>query len=190
MTSATSTLDAYARLSTPFGAVVDRLSPADWQAASPCAGWSARDVLGHVLTTQREFLAQHGVEGAPQPPAENGPARAWHGHDDWMRGVLADPEVEGTAYDGVFGMTTVGSSIVTFYGFDLIVHRWDLAAAARLDESLTDDELDTIEASADGFGEHLYDDGVCSAAVDPPEDADRQTRVLARLGRRAWQPVG
>jgi hypothetical protein len=102
-----------------------------------------------------------------------------------MRELLADPAVAGMEYDGVFGRTTVGQSLVAFHGFDLVVHRWDIAVAAGLDERLGDDELDMLERSADGFGDHLYDDGVCKPALTVPDGADRQERVLARLGRRS-----
>jgi hypothetical protein len=78
----------------------------------------------------------------------------------------------------------VGQSLVAFHGFDLVVHRWDIAAAVGLDEPFTDDELEMIERSADGFGDHLYDDGVCAPALPVADGADRQERVLARLGRR------
>ena len=86
-----------------------------------------------------------------------------------MRELLADPDVAGLEYDGVFGRTTVGASIVTFYGFDLVVHRWDIAVAAGLDEHLSDEELELLDRSADGFGDHLYDDGVCKPARACPE---------------------
>ena len=101
-----------------------------------------------------------------------------------MRELLADPAVAGLEYDGVFGRTTVGASIVAFHGFDLVVHRWDIAVGAGLDERLTDEELDLVERSADGFGDHLYGEGVCKPALEAPDDAGRQERVLARLGRR------
>ena len=32
-------------------------------------------------------------------------------------------------YDGYFGRTTVGATLADFYGFDMVVHRWDLARA-------------------------------------------------------------
>ena len=63
------------------------------------------------------------------------------------------------------------------------------AAAAGLDERFDGRELDMIESSADGFGEHLYDDGVCKPAVSAPAGADRQARILARLGRRSRADV-
>jgi uncharacterized protein (TIGR03086 family) len=186
----TTVLHDFSRLADRFGAVVDRLDEADWGRDSPCEGWSARDVLHHVVSTQRDFLARHGLDASTGRDAEADPREAWHAHDERLRGLLADPAVASHEYDGVFGRTTVGATIVTFYGFDLVVHRWDIATAAGLDERFDDRELDLIESSADGFGEHLYDDGVCKAAVSAPGDADRQARVLARLGRRSTADVG
>lgn len=194
MTSTTTTdpLATYARRADAFGAVVDRVPTDRWDSASPCEGWSARDVLAHVVTSQRGFLAQRGIDATtahhldvddPSGSSTEAPA-AWHAHDQRMRELLADPSVTGLEYDGAFGRTTVGATIVAFHGFDLVVHRWDIATAAGLDERLTDDELDTLERSADGFGEHLYDDGVCKPALPVPDGADRQERLLARLGRR------
>ncbi|GAA2149539.1 uncharacterized protein (TIGR03086 family) [Humibacillus xanthopallidus] len=185
----TTVLHDYSRPADRFGAVVDRLDDADWERESPCEGWSARDVLHHVVSTQRDFLAQHGFDAGVGADAEADPRRAWHAHDERLRDLLADPAVASHEYDGVFGRTTVGASIVTFYGFDLVVHRWDIAAAAGLDERFDDGELDMIESSADGFGEHLYDDGVCKPAVSSAADADRQARILARLGRRSTADV-
>ncbi len=184
MTSTTrDILGTYAHLAGPFGAVVDRLSDTDWARPSPCEGWTARDVLDHVVTTQCQFLASHGVDATTSPAVSADPVAAWLAHDERMRELLADPDVAGITYDGVFGTTSVGDSIVTFYGFDLVVHRWDIAAAAGLDERFGDDELDLVETSAEGFGEHLYDEGVCRPALRPRVGADRQERILARLGR-------
>ncbi|GAB3879238.1 maleylpyruvate isomerase family mycothiol-dependent enzyme [Terrabacter terrigena] len=177
----------YARLAAPFTAVVGRLDRADWHAASPCEGWSAWDVLDHVITTQRDFLEKHGADLGDRPAASPGraePGEVWRAHDARVQRLLAHPAVRDHAYDGVFGTTTVGRSLVAFYGFDLLVHRWDIAAAAGLEVRFNDAELDVVEQSADGFGEHLYDEGVCRPAVPATDGADRQERVLARLGRR------
>ncbi len=171
----------WATHSDPFTAVVEQVD--DWDAASPCAGWSARDVLSHVMGTQADFLAQHGHD-LPEPDAAD-PAAAWRAHDAAVRALIADPQVAGTRYDGVFGPTTVGESLATFYGFDLLVHRWDLARSQGRDEPLTEGELDEVDAAVDGFGEHAYAPGIFAAALEPATDADRRQRVLARTGRRA-----
>ena len=181
-TPSTDVLSAYVRLAEPFASVVDRVPNHAWDDSSPCAGWSARDVLTHVVTTQRDFLEQRGVDAAATPSGSD-PRALWRAHDDRMRELLADPDIAGREYAGVFGRTTVGASIVTFYGFDLVVHRWDIAVAAGLEERLSDEELEMLDRSADGFGDHLYDDGVCKPAVPVGRGADRQERVLARLGR-------
>jgi len=59
----------------------------------------------------------------------------------------------------------------------------DVARAVGAGAGLTNAELDRIEAGAESFGEALYMDGICRPAVEVPADADRATRVLARLGR-------
>lgn len=167
--------------SAPFTAVVDGVT--DWAAPSPCAGWTARDVLTHVVETQRDFLAERGHAVAESGQAD--PAGAWAAHDEAVRLLLADPAVGGAAYDGFFGPTTLGETLATFYGFDLLVHRWDLARSQGRDEVLTEAELDEVDTAVDGFGEHAYTPGIFAAALTPPDGATRQQRVLARTGRAA-----
>lgn len=188
-------LTRYSDLADHFGNVVDTLPADAWDAPSSCEGWSGRDVLRHVVGSQRDFLARQGLELDVPPRGdidadldadlETDPVAAWHVHDEAMRRLLADESVVAREYDGMLGRTTIGATMVAFYGFDLAVHGWDLARAAGRDEALTEAELDLIEAALPGFGDHLYDEGVCQPAVATPEDADRQVRVLALLGRRS-----
>jgi uncharacterized protein (TIGR03086 family) len=86
-------------------------------------------------------------------------------------------------YDGYFGRTTIGETLANFYGFDLVVHRWDLARATGQDTAFTDAEMDRLEQSIAGFGDQLYAEGVCEPAVPVPDDATRQERLLATMGR-------
>ena len=139
-------------------------------------------MLEHVVGSQRAFLRARSIELGDDPDLED-PVAGWQVHDDEVRRLLADESVTATEYDGLFGRTTVGATMLSFYGFDLLVHRWDLAQAADRDERFTEDELDLIESALPAFGDHLYDDGVCKPAVPVAADADRQARVLARLGR-------
>ena len=174
----------FRQLAGGFGEVLDALDTDAWSAPSPCDGWTAREVVGHVIETQRDFFAGHGVDLGDAPSLED-PVAAWRTHSTVVADRLADPAVGDKAFDGHFGPTTVGETLLRFYGFDMVAHRWDVATAAGRDLRFTDDELTMMETAADGFGPALYSDGVCAAGVEAPADADRQTRLLARLGRSA-----
>ncbi|HEX8497692.1 MAG TPA: maleylpyruvate isomerase family mycothiol-dependent enzyme [Actinomycetales bacterium] len=170
-------LDNAARLTAVVRAVPD------WSAASPCEGWSAADVLDHVIDTQRDFLAQRGHDLGERPQGE--PPARWEQHLAAVRAVAEDDAVVTREYDGWFGRTTMADTLRDFYGFDLVVHRWDIARASGQEAVLSDDELTATEQAVAGFGDALYSEGICARPVPVRPDASRQQRVLATLGRRA-----
>lgn len=183
------TAEAYAAARRPLTAVLDAVPPQGWALPSPCAGWSARDVVAHLVETQRELFAGREVDLGPAPDVDADPAAAWRAHAQRVADVIADDAVADTAFDGYFGPTTLGATLERFYVFDMLVHRWDVATAVGPSPdlpgtALTDAELDRIDAAATSFGEGLYMDGVCRAGVEAPADSGRQAQVLARLGRQ------
>lgn len=191
--------------SAPFTAEVEAVT--DWDAASPCEDWTTRDVLAHVIDTETEFLVGVGLVSARQGPgtpadrtaaqstpadgatadgaaADDDPALRWRTHLAGVAALLSDPAIAARPHDGAFGPTTVGTVMIEFYGFDLIVHRWDLARSQGRDARLDEQELALIDAAVDGWGEHAYAPGIFAPPVPVPTGADEQTRVLARTGRR------
>ncbi|PWD51158.1 TIGR03086 family protein [Serinibacter arcticus] len=188
-TTETDVTTAYAQADERLRAVLAEVP--DWSAASPCEGWEARDVVAHLVETQRQFLGSHldlgddgGVadgEGAPLTD----PAAAWAAHADRVREALAEPSFAATTYDGFFGPTTVGETLLTFYVFDMVAHRWDVARAAGIEAPFSDAELDLLERSTAVMGESIRMEGICGPAVEVAAGADRATRVLGYLGRRA-----
>lgn len=169
----------------PLTAVIEAVPPEAWTSPSPCEGWSARDVVRHLIETQRDLFTQHGVKIGDQPDIDSDPARAWLDHSNRVLDAVCDDHVPAIAYDGYFGPTTVGATLDQFYVWDMYVHRWDIARATGKGAGLTDAELDRIAQGADRFGDALHMDGICRAGVEAPADADRLTRLLARLGRAA-----
>ncbi len=141
------TVTQYESADRPLTAVIDAVPADSWSNPAPCEGWSARDVLSHIIETQREFLTGHGIDLGGTPDLSTDPAAAWHDHAKRVTEAISDDGVPATEYDGHFGPTTVGDTLVRFYVFDM--------------------------------------DGICGPAVEAPADADRQTHVLARLGRTA-----
>src|SRR4051812_90678 len=60
--------DRYLLLSKGFLARVRATPPGRWDASSPCEGWTARDVVAHVINGHRGIVAM--VDGAPPAPAD------------------------------------------------------------------------------------------------------------------------
>jgi uncharacterized protein (TIGR03086 family) len=179
MTSATAAREQFLTNADRFEAVL--ADPGSWGAPSACAEWSAGEVVDHVIDTQRDLMAREGFDLGERPTGS--PAEAWRDHAAVLRGQL-DDAVWAHAYDGFFGPTTLGETLGNYYGFDLLVHGWDIGSGWGRPPAWTDVEMDQVEASADSFGDNLYVEGVCREAIDVPDDASRQTRLLARLGRR------
>ncbi|MGK5172389.1 TIGR03086 family metal-binding protein [Geodermatophilus sp. CPCC 205761] len=179
----TTTAALYESVNRPLSAVLDAVPQDAWGEDSPCAGWTARDVVRHLVTTQREFLARHGVDLGEEPDVDGDPSAAWREHARRVLAAVSDEAVAGRGFDGFFGPTTVGAALEQFYVWDMVVHRWDVARATGGDTGLSEAELDRVERGADAFGEALYSEGVCRPAVEAPAGADRAVRTLARLGR-------
>lgn len=179
------TTTQYESANRPLTAVLATVPAQSWTNPSPCEGWTARDVLRHMLETQRDFLTGHDIDLGVAPDLDTDPAGAWRAHAERVIAAITDDAVAAIEYDGHFGPTTVGATLEQFYVFDMVVHRWDIARSIGADDELSDTELDWIEAGANSFGEALYMDGVCRPGVEPPANADRKARLLALLGRRA-----
>lgn len=164
-----------------FSAVVNQVE--DWTAPTPCADWQAADLLTHVIDTQRDFFAERDMPLAPVASAE--PAAAWDDHAGQVRTLLSDDDVAGRAYEGYIGPTTIAVALLDVYGFDLVVHRWDLGRSSDQLVRFSAAEMDAVEASIATFGDMLYSEGICRRPVDIGTDASRQDRILAHLGRPA-----
>lgn len=179
--SATQVLADLLGLTDRFGEVVAAVADHQWDAPSPCEGWSAGDVVAHVVDSQRDFLAQRGVDLGER--ATGSPAELWAAHAQAVRATLSEA-VLAREFDSFFGPSTVGAVLDTFYNLDLVVHRWDLAAATGRTTTFTDHELDLAEASLDLLGDNIHLHGACAPAIDLGDGpAGRQEQLLARTGR-------
>jgi len=185
MTTTESTPDLYRRLAATFSDRVDAVPTDRWDAPSPCDGWTTRDVVAHVVETQTRMVGVVGLSVPDGPSVTEDPAAAWRHTRDAVQAILNDPAKASLEYDGHFGRTDLASTMRTFYCFDLVAHGWDIARAAGLDETIPGTDLDLLDAVVAQLGDSIRTDGVCGPAVGVPDDADRQTRTLATLGRRA-----
>ncbi|GAA1430482.1 TIGR03086 family metal-binding protein [Microlunatus lacustris] len=175
---------AYEAALRPLSAVVQAVPADAWGRPSPCTDWTAREVVAHIIDTQRDLLTGHGHDLGPAPDLSDTAVALRH-HAEQVLTLVSRQDVVDVTYDGFFGPTTVGATLVQFYVWDMLVHRWDVARATGGDEVFTADELDRIEAGVDSFGDALHMDGICGPAVPTPPGADRQVQLLSRLGRDA-----
>ena len=171
-----------------FGAILDA-ADGRWDAPTPCDGWTVRDVAEHAITTERAFAATHDLDVGPTP--DLGDLReAWRSHVAAVAEVLDRDGVAEREYDGYFGRTTIADTMADFYGWDLVLHGSDIARATGQEWSVTEEEAAALHATADGWGDALYSEGVCAPAVPVPDDASATDRLLARLGRDPqWRPT-
>lgn len=188
MTSSESIAARYRRLAAGLTSRIDAVPSDAWDAPSPCAGWTVRDVVRHIIDTESAALTPVGLTIPPGPSVDDDPIAAWAHTRDAMQDILDDPARANLEYDGHFGRTDLASSIGSFYSLDLIVHAWDVANPVGIEDTISDADLDFVEAFLEQMGDNIRMEGVCGPAVPVPADADRQTRVLAQLGRVAGSP--
>ena len=179
--------DRYRRLSEGFTARVEAVPAERWESPSPCEGWTARDVVGHMVGNTGFFFGLVGKEPPAGPSVDEDPVAAWSLARDALQQALDDPQVAGLEYESKMmgGRGTFEQAVDRFGNFDVLVHTWDLARAAGLDERLDPDEVHRLLEAVVPMDAMLRSPGVCGPKVDPPEGADEQTRLLAFLGRRA-----
>jgi uncharacterized protein (TIGR03086 family) len=172
--------DRYDRLSQAFADKVAQVQ--DWDAASPCEGWTARDVLQHVADTPPMFFGLIGEDlgELPEDPVEKLAAGRQR-----LQAALEDDATAKTEFDGFFGRSTFEDAVNRFVTFDLVIHNCDLSKAAGLDTTLDPGDVALLTASAEGMGDAGVKAGVFKAPLDVPADADPQTRLLGLTGRQA-----
>ncbi|HVV30043.1 MAG TPA: TIGR03086 family metal-binding protein [Mycobacteriales bacterium] len=174
----------YDRAATAFTATVTGAPSDCWDSPSPCPGWTATQLLQHVVDNVGLFFGLADVPAPQTPAAAEDPTAAWSAADAATRAVLADPAVADREFDGYFGRTTLAEAIDRFLSFDLVVHRWDLARATGQDEHIDPQVIAETFTAARNFGDALRAENVCGPAIPVADDADEQTRLLAFLGRK------
>ena len=175
--------DRYRKLAGGFTARVEAVPDDRWANPSPCAGWTARDVVRHMVETSELFLGLVGLELPSGASVDDDPLGAWGAARDAVQAALDDPEVASLAYDGRFGRTTLEEGVGRFVCADLVVHTWDLARATGLDERLDPEAVHELARQMEPMDEILRESGAFGPKLDPPEGADEQTLLLAFLGR-------
>jgi uncharacterized protein (TIGR03086 family) len=177
--------DHYKKVAAQFTQRVEAVPHDAWENPAPCEGWVARDVVRHLVEWVPSFLSTYaGLDLPALPSVDVDPVAAWIALDDAVREALDDPEVALREFDMRGTTHTVEHAIDMFISGDLVVHTWDLARAAGLDETLDADEVHALLVEMEPIDEMLRQSGHYGPRVVVPDDADEQTRLIAFTGRR------
>ena len=88
--------DRYRHLAARFTALLEAVPADRWDSPSPCEGWSAADVVDHVVSTEGDLLGR--MPFAPEtPPAGSDRVAVWREVRDLFQRALADPDRLGDA---------------------------------------------------------------------------------------------
>ncbi len=184
MTRMTDPAGRYRRLSTDFTRRAESVPADRWESPSPCEGWTARDVLRHVVETHEQTPTFVGLPPQPVLSVDDDPVAAWIHARDGMQELLDDPSRAGLEHDGYLGRTSLATTVDSFVCFDLIVHGWDIARATGLDESIPAVDVEDAWALTERLSGMMGTPGVFGPEVPVSDDASRQAQLLGRIGRR------
>jgi uncharacterized protein (TIGR03086 family) len=186
--------EAYLRGIDFFDAIVDQVPADAWQAPSPCAGWRAIDVLGHVGVATDYGVAL--LSGAPRdwrPNATPGdtvvgdPVAWWRSLAEKARQLVSQVDL-GAEVETPAGRRSVADGL-SFPAIDLFVHGWDLARSAGIAVQLPDEAVEFAHSALDRIpAEQLRRPSVFAAEQTAPEETSTSERFLAWTGRSPdWQ---
>ena len=161
--------------------------PADaWDNPSPCQGWTARDIVGHLCQWIPGFFGAQGVDFPAVPSVGDDPVGAWETVQATVSKALTDPTMAVKPVETPFSTQSFAETVDMIVTGDVFTHTWDLARATGQDETLDPDQLQRMIAAMGTMpDEVLRAEGMFGPPIDVPDDADDQTRFLAYVGRRA-----
>ena len=177
---------SHAEVAAAFTDRVLGVQPGGWEAPAPVEGWTACDVVGHLVMWFPGFLeAGAGVSLPAGPPVQTDPVAAWLCQRDAVQQLLDDPETrDRTLVDPHLGTLPLAEAVDRFYVADVFMHTWDLARATGQDETLDPVRCDELYRGLLPLDGVLRASGQYGPRVDVPEDADIQTKLLGFIGRR------
>lgn len=135
-----------------------------WDRPTPCDAWDARGVLEHVIGFH-DVLLLRPLGLKPERPRDN-PRRRWELTYDALKAALHRERVLDVPLPHLTR--------------DVLVHTWDLARAIGADDRL---DPDWCTIFFEGLPENSSGSGMFAAPVAVDDDADIQSKLLARLGR-------
>lgn len=171
-----------------FGSRVHLVSPARWDDPTPCTEWSVRDLVNHLTSEHLwvpDLLAGKTIEEVGDrydgDVLGDDPVGAWDAAIQSSLAAWSDASEDQIVHLS-FGDAPAHEYAEQMLS-DLVIHGWDLARAAGLDEHLDGIVVDHVYGYLEPRVEQWAGFGVFAEPVDAKSD-NLQDRLLGLTGRR------
>lgn len=154
----------------------------DWDAPSPCAEWTVREVANHLVAGLTAFASaiEHTEWTVEGDHLGDDPAGTFRAAADRCLAAFDRPGAMTESHPFPFGPTP-GSEIASISLSETLIHGWDIARGAGVAYAPTPEAVAAVLAwSGNPAAEGMFD-----PPVPVPPDAPPLTRLLARAGRTA-----
>lgn len=141
------------------------------------------DVVRHLSGVHRNIAALagpshiEGLEGIQDPVME------WKAASGRISSMLADQAIANQVVSSMIGELPFAQLVETMLCADTLVHTWDLAKGAGLDDRLDPDLVEATFAFMKPADEMLRHPELFGPKIEPPPGADAQSQLLCFLGR-------
>lgn len=177
MSHADSHAERHRRRAAAFGALVENVE--DWSAPAPVAGWTAADVVMHLVTWPVALLGSAGID---LPSVSSSPAEAWPAHAARLQALFdesPDLIVSGTP----MGPQPVAALLDQIYTADVFLHSWDMARSSGQEPPLDEETCAAMLAGMAQIEGILRDSGQYGPAVPVASDRSARDRLIGFIGR-------
>lgn len=172
-----------------LGALVAQVRPADMSLATPCAGWTTRDLLNHVVGGAVMFAGAFAgaplqdISGRLPDVVGDDPSGAFGAAAEHFGIAAQQPGAMERVLPLPWGPMT-GKTFLRFAAFDLLVHAWDLSTTLEAELDVPDE----LVTEVDDFARRVLtawprDDVNFRAASPDPAGATPLERLVAFTGR-------
>ena len=179
--------------------MVAQAAPTDLGRPTPCAAWTLRELLDHMITQHYGFAAASSGSGGdpavwqvvhPADSIGDYPAAAGH-----VIAAFARPEILQRSFELPEispALRFPAAQAISFHFVDYIVHSWDVARSLDVPFELSPElaQAALVIARRVPDGENRLAEGAAfRPGIPSPSDATALDQVLAALGRSpAWRP--
>jgi uncharacterized protein (TIGR03086 family) len=185
------TLDLYKRAIDEFGRYVKAVTDDQLHNSTPCTDWDVHDLLNHLVCETSWVAPLMAGKTVDEVGDEfegdllgDDPVSAWESAKDAALDACGEEGALERVVHVSFGDIPAEVYVAQLWA-DLLIHSWDLARGIEADDTLDPELVEICYAMSKPMEDFLKTTGSFGEKIEPPEDADLQTKLLAVFGRVA-----